>query len=72
MGFVIRKATKTAKKLATNTQTLKESNDNFDDGGNNIPADLIVNCGSDRGANGSRQRLDHDNLRLQAGLRHWS
>ena len=69
---MIRKATKTAKKLPTNTEELKESNYNFDGGGNSIPADLIVNCGSDRGANGSRQRLDHDNLRLQAGLRHWS
>ena len=69
---MIRKARKTAKKLPTNTEELKESNYNFDGGGNSIPADLIVNCGSDRGANGSRQRLDHDNLRLQAGLRHWS
>ena len=45
MGFVMRKATKTAKKLPPNLEELKESYDIFDGTENMIAADLIVNSG---------------------------
>ena len=46
MGFVMRNATKTAKKLSPNSEELKESYDIFDGSGE---------LGSDRRANGARQ-----------------
>ena len=59
MGFVIRKATKTGKKLPP--KELKESVLYSTAAKNSIPADLIVNWDQTGAANGARQRLNHDN-----------
>ena len=63
MGFVMRKATKTAKKLPPNSEELEESYDILDDGGEQHSTRFDSQLGSDWRANGARQRLvelDHD------------
>ena len=61
MGFVMRKAAKTAKKLPSNSEELNESYDIFDGGGEQHSSWFDSQLGSDRCANGARQRPDHDN-----------
>ena len=62
MGFVARKATKTAKMLPPNSEEPKESNDIFDGGGEQHSSWFDSQLGSDRRANGARQRLHHDHI----------
>ena len=57
MGFV----TKTAKKLPPNSEELKESYDIFNDVGEQHSSGFDTQLGSERHANGARQRLDHGN-----------
>ena len=61
MGFVMRKATKTVKKLPPHSEELKESCGIFKGGGEQHSSWFDSQLGSDRRANGARQRLDHDN-----------
>ena len=70
MGFVVRKATKTAKKLPPNDDDLKQNYKIFDGGGEQHFSWFDSQLGSDRRANGARQRLDHDNQTLQSRPRH--
>ena len=70
MGFVVRKATKTAKKLPPNDDDLKQNYKIFDGGGEQHCSWFDSQLGSDRRANGARQRLDHDNQTLQSRIRH--
>ena len=61
MGFIMRKATRTAKKMPPHFEELNESYEIFDSGGEQHSSCYDSQLGSDRRANGARQRLDHDN-----------
>ena len=65
MGFVMQKAMKTAKKLPPNSEELNESYALFDGGGEQHSSLFDSQLGTDRRANGARQRerLDHENFR---------
>ena len=61
MGFVMTKDTKAAKMLPPNSEELKESYDIFNGGGEQHSCWFDSQLGSERHANGARQRLDRDN-----------